>query len=399
MMKGRNKPRILVFSDYYLPGYKSGGGMRTIVNMVDRLHEKYDFWIVTRDHDGTLDLKQYENVLINQWNEVRNAQVFYLSKDAVTMSKLRDLIHQVNPDLYYANSFFATLSIFLVKLRKFGTVPFKNIVIAPCGEVSEGSLKLKPTKKWLFIKWSKTLGLHKNIIWKASSELEKDEINEIKGSGGQTLISPDLPPKMLNENFTQDLKPEKFEGTAKMIFLSRFYPKKNFKWLLEQLPAVKGNLIIDVFGPLENQEYWDECQKLIENLPPNIQVKSKGSIPYEETAKLLIKYHFFVLPTLSENFGHVFLEALAAGCPLVISNRTPWLDLEAKGIGWDLPLEQPETWVKVFDRCISMNNNDYQSISSNSRKYAIDWLADSTVEKQTVDLLEIGLQTRLSIEA
>jgi hypothetical protein len=45
-----------------------------------------------------------------------------------------------------------------------------------------------------------------------------------------------------------------------------------------------------------------------------------------------------------------------------------------------------------------MNNEDFLKISSNSRKYAIDWLADSTVEKQTVDLLEISLQTSLGIK-
>jgi glycosyltransferase involved in cell wall biosynthesis len=41
----------------------------------------------------------------------------------------------------------------------------------------------------------------------------------------------------------------------------------------------------------------------------------------------MFEYDFFVLPTIGENFGYVFLEALAAGCPLITSDRTPWTTL------------------------------------------------------------------------
>ena len=365
--------------------------MRTIVNMVDRLHHRYDFWIVTRDHDGKLDKDQYKTVKINEWNSVRNAQVFYLSKDNIRISKLRELILEVRPDSLYANSFFATLSIFIVKLRKLKLIPHKNIVIAPCGELSEGSLLLKPAKKKIFIKLSKISGLYRDIIWKASSDLERDEISKIKGKGGKIFISSDLPPKMLCENYSQEKKPLKKAGTARMIFLSRFMRKKNFKWLLQHLENVKGHLSIDIYGPLEDREYWEECQKLINKLPENIKVEAKGSIPYEQTGQILLEYHFFILPTIAENFGHVFLEALAAGCPLVISNRTPWLNLEEKGIGWDLPLENPGDWVDKINLCISMNNEEYRKNSSNARTYAVDWLADGKVEKDTIEILDYSL--------
>ena len=58
-MANKSKPKILVLSDYYLPGYKSGGGMRTIVNMVERLRDRFDFYIITRDHYGPLDIVSY----------------------------------------------------------------------------------------------------------------------------------------------------------------------------------------------------------------------------------------------------------------------------------------------------------------------------------------------------
>src|SRR3982751_134537 len=112
-MSENKKPKILIFCDYYLPGYKSGGGMRTIVNMVDRLADKFDFWIITRDHDGKLDKTPYTTVKINEWNDVQKAKVFYLSKNNLKISKLRELIIEVSPNSLYFNSYFATLTIYV----------------------------------------------------------------------------------------------------------------------------------------------------------------------------------------------------------------------------------------------------------------------------------------------
>lgn len=388
------KPIVLVLSDYYLPGYKSGGGMRTIVNMVDRLHDRFDFHIITRDHDGPLDKESYKTVNIGKWNVVSNAKVFYLHKDTVTFSKLRELILEVRPNVIYTNSYFATLAVYMLILRKLGRIPKGNVIVAPCGELSEGALSLKSEKKKLFLGFSKVSGLHKNIIWKASNEEEKSEIEKVKGRGGKIFIAPDLTPKIIFENFNQQRKPKKNEGEAKMIFLSRFSAKKNFKWLLENLKQIEGNLSIDIFGPLEDEDYWQKCLKIIENLPKNIQVEAKGTIPHEQVSETLLKYHFFILPTLGENFGHVFLEALAAGCPLVISNRTPWVDLEQKGIGWDISLDKPNEWVDKLNYCISLDNKTYSKLSANSRNFVCEWLEDTELEKDTLKILEYSLSVK-----
>src|SRR6478752_639761 len=74
-----DKPLILIICDYYLPGFESGGAMRTIVNMVGRLDDTYTFKIITRDHDGPLNLAPYDSVSIGEWNRVGNADVYYLA--------------------------------------------------------------------------------------------------------------------------------------------------------------------------------------------------------------------------------------------------------------------------------------------------------------------------------
>ena len=383
------KPKILVICNYYLPGYKRGGSLRTIVNMVDRLRERFEFWIVTLDHDG--DNVQYDSVKINQWNDLNNAKVFYLSKDNIKMSKLRELILQVKPDTIYVNSVFATLSIYVLLLRKFLLIPKLKVILAPEGEISDGALELKASKKKAFLRLAKTLGLHRNLIWKTTSEFEKYEAERIKGNGGQVFVAPNLPSRTFLESYRQDLKPKKNVGEVKMIFLSRYMRKKNFNWLLELLKDIKGSLIIDIYGNLEDEPYWQEALNIIEKLPVNVSIKYQGTIPHEKVVETIFKYHFFILPTLGENFGHVFIEALAAGCPLVISDRTPWQELESKQIGWDIPLENPQSWIQTINECIDLDDNSYSNLSSQARNYAVNWLADPKIEEDTLRVLEFSL--------
>jgi hypothetical protein len=101
----KSKGKILFVIDYYLPGYKSGGGMRTIVNIVERLGDKYEFFILTRDHDGKLDKTPYNTVKINEWNKIGKAQVFYFSADNLKLRVFKRIIKEVEPQVIYLNSF------------------------------------------------------------------------------------------------------------------------------------------------------------------------------------------------------------------------------------------------------------------------------------------------------
>ncbi len=389
------KPKILVLCDYYLPGYKSGGGMRTIVNMVERLHDIYDFWVITRDHDGKLDRQPYKNVKINEWNNHHHAQVFYLSKDNIKISKLRELILRVKPNILYFNSYFAALTIYVLILQKLKLIPNINIIVAPCGELSIGGLGLKSAKKKGFITFAKLSGIYQKVIWKASSQLEANKIKGIKSQGAKIFIAPDLTPKTILPDFDPNSKPRKISGKARLIFLSRFVRKKNFKFLLENLTDIKGDLEIDVWGPLEDLQYWGECEQIIRKLPSNIKVEARGSIQFEKVTNKLLEYHFFVLPTLGENFGHVFLEALAAGCPLLISDRTPWVNLEEKGIGWEITLDKPQRWREIINKILDLNANDYSKLSNKSREFAIEWLSNSSVANETKNVLDYALENTL----
>jgi len=128
--------------------------------------------------------------------------------------------------------------------------------------------------------------------------------------------------------------------------------------------------------------YWAECQKIISILPENIEVKYCGSIAHDKVGAVLWEHDLFFLPTLGENFGHVILEALCVGCPILISDQTPWRDLEEKGVGCDLPFDRQELFREILQKCVDMNNEEYVKWSERARVYGLGVTKDDGVVEQ-----------------
>ncbi|MEO5857948.1 MAG: glycosyltransferase [Pyrinomonadaceae bacterium] len=390
--KSVRRPVILVFSDFYLPGYKSGGGMRTLVNIVDRFGDDYDFRIVTRDHDGKTDKTAYPDISYGSWVRVGKSLVRYLSKEQIRIGEIKRIARAVGPDIIFFNSYFSTLTIFALLLRRLGMLRGIPMVIAPQGELADAGLELKRTKKQAFLRFGSKLRLYRDIVWRTTSEVEAGEVDRAKGSGGRVFIAPDLPARVIYPDYTQEQKAQKESGSVRLVYLSRIHPKKNPVFLLELLAELEGCIQLDLVGPIDaDDEYIESCRVLIEKLPSNIRVKMAGGVPHEQVFQTLVGHDFFVLPTITENFGHVFLEAMAAGCPLLISDRTPWKNLEQKGVGWDLPLEDRGEWIEVLRRCIDMDQETFVGMSRNARQFAEDWVGEAAVEKANREVFEYAL--------
>ena len=72
---------------------------------------------------------------------------------------------------------------------------------------------------------------------------------------------------------------------------------------------------------------------------PKRSGKYMGIVKHERVGEVFAEHDLFLLPSLGENYSHVTCEALSAGCPVLISDRTPWRNLQQKGVGWDVPLK------------------------------------------------------------
>jgi len=387
------RKKVMVFCDYYLPGFKSGGGMWTIVNLVDRFKDRYDFYVVTRNHDGKSDRKPYDQVKSGDWNTVGPAQVFYLSPGQLNVRSFSDLIDEIKPDIVFLNSVFSRPSITFLRTRKKPKYSGIPVIVSPCGELSAATLRFKAVKKRTFLTYARLAGLYRDVIWRASFETDAQEIRDAIGEKIEVICAPDLPPKSILPDFDLSDKPAKQPGAVRFVFVSRLVRKKNLHYLLERLSScTEGDIALDIVGPIEDKEYWKECQDAAKKLPDNIVMNVAGAMPYHEILARTQSAHFFVLPTLTENFGYVFIEALASGCPLLISDRTVWGSVVEKGSGWTVPIEDPVMWNAALQKCIGMDQGEFSKMSGAARGHALDWLADPSVEAATAVLLERALR-------
>ncbi len=379
----------MIFCDFYLPSYKSGGGMWTIVNLVERFHHQYDFYIVTRNYDSKADRKPYTTVKTDEWNRTGNASVYYFSPKNLSRKVFAGLINEIKPHAFFLNSVFAAPVIKFLSARRNKTISDIPVIIAPCGEISAPGLSIKPLKKKVFLQFTKSINLYRNIIWKASSETEKNEIKEVFGPDEEIWVAPDLTPKTILPGFKPELKPFKESGSAKFVFVSRITKKKNIHFFLERLRNIKSEKIeFMIIGPPEDADYLKKCQAAAEKLPKNILVTFAGAFRYDEALEKMCESHFFVLPTLNENFGYVCIEALAAGCPLLLSDRTIWNDIENYKVGWETSLDDYSIWDNRIKECVDMDDSEYRLMSAAARQYAVEWLTKPEHAAATAKILD-----------
>jgi glycosyltransferase involved in cell wall biosynthesis len=171
------------------------------------------------------------------------------------------------------------------------------------------------------------------------------------------------------------MRPKK-SGQLRAVFVSRIARKKNLAGALRMLAGVAGDVTFDIFGPPEDAGYWEECRGLIAALPANIRVQYCGQIEHQKIGRVFAEHDLFLFPTLGENYGHVICEALAAGCPVLISDQTPWRNLEAEGVGWDFPHGETERFRSVIQRCVDADAEWYAALSTRAMNYAAKLASD-----------------------
>lgn len=380
IMAYEKNQKILVFSGFYLPGYKGGGPIRTIANMVDTLGHELFFYIVTLDRDLG-DTSSYPSVTSDAWQKVGKATVFYASLDNGLRKTLK-IIRNFQGDALHLNSFFSFRFSILPLLIARWINPTLPVVLGPRGEFSKGALNLKSSKKNIYLSLAKLLGLYKNVIWHASTAHEEDDIRRTIGKDVVVRTAIDIAAPKTNLTLTQ----RKEGAPLKVIFISRISPMKNLLGAIEVFKYVKCSIDFHVYGPAEDQNYLNKCQNAASALPSHVLMSYHGPLPSEAVVHKLAEYDLFFLPTLGENFGHVIAEALSAGLPVLISNKTPWLNLEAKGLGWDLPLDNPSSFSICIESCHSKPATEYNQWRQKIRDWALQNIGNHDAIEQNRQL-------------
>jgi len=98
-------------------------------------------------------------------------------------------------------------------------------------------------------------------------------------------------------------------------------------------------------------------------------VEHKGEVLPHKIADTLKSYHYFVLPSKSENFGHAIYEALSAGRPVITSHATPWNGLELAGAGYNIVPEDTAAFTALIDKLATVGDEEYKSLTLKAKAY------------------------------
>ena len=353
-----DKATVLALVRFYLPGYKSGGPVRTLANMVERLGEEFRFRIITSDRD-MLDDSPYAGVVVDEWNRVGNMDVYYASAAALAFHRLSKLIAATPHDVLYLNSFFhPVFAIQPLVARRLGLLRRAPVVLAPRGEFSAEALKLKRWRKLLYMKVAASLGLYRDLVWQASSDLEAEQIRQRMGSvATRVVVAPNVTRGTAGVSVAAPARRQ--GGVLRLVFLSRIAPMKNLDHALQVLRKVRVPVKFNIYGPVEDAGYWHKCQRLMDELPDHVDVHYGAEVQPADVGDVLQAHDLFFLPTRGENYGHVIAEALAVGTPVLISDATAWRGLEEAGVGWDLPLDDQDRFARCIESCARFEADEF----------------------------------------
>jgi glycosyltransferase involved in cell wall biosynthesis len=370
--------RVLLFIDWYRPGYKAGGPVQSCANLVEQLQsDDISFRIVTRITDYC-ETTPYEGIPANVWTKrADGSEVMYLHESGLNSETLSRIITDTDFDVAYINGIYSRwFSIAPLRLCK-KLKPAARIVVAARGMLAPSAMSIKPFKKKLFLQFARLTRLYKNVTFHATGTHETAHIRAVLGNVA-VKEAGNLPARLHYAHHARSKTP----GSINLICVARIAPEKNIDYALRILAHVKSRVQFDIYGPVYTEQYAAECLTLAAALPAHITVNFCGPVAPDELPEKFAQTHALFLPTRGENFGHVILQAFQSGCPAIISDQTPWRNLQSLKAGYDLPLQSPADFANAVDTLAGMDEKQFAVFSNAAadlgRQYAG---ADSLLEE------------------
>jgi glycosyltransferase involved in cell wall biosynthesis len=360
-----SKPQVIVFVDWYKPGYKGGGPVRSMMNLVDHIGDHVDLWFVTSDTDYTADAP-YPGIVPNSWTELPSGErVWYASTEGRTRANWSKLLTDRLWDAVYINGMFSWwYSIMPLALLR-GTK--QRRIVAARGMLLPGPMGQGALKKRTFLSVGRAAGLYREVEFQSTSSDETASIRRWIGQEVTIHEVPNLPRRMEATGRPPRMKRP---GSVRLVNVVRIATEKNIHLIIQSLHGLRGDITFDLFGPVHHADYWAACLQAIAQLPPNVHFTYHGPLPSEAVpAKLAEGYHALFMPNEGDNFGHTMLEAMCTGLPLLISDRTPWRDLERQHVGWDLPLNDLSAFTRTIQHLIDMDQAEFDQWSEGAFQY------------------------------
>jgi len=373
-------PSVLILSDWFSPAFRAGGPIRSVLNLVELIHERSGVSVLSSCFDLGARTQHLE-VPVNRWCCYRDrARVFY-GNSRGRLLEVPSVLRTKPPSAVYLNSMFSfpgTLwPLWLARKLPEST----RVVLAPRGMLKPSALGRKAWKKrplLALLRWS---GLMRRVVFHATSPEELQEI-EWAFPGAKAVMIPNVPLRPL------EVLPERpvTGGVLRLCCVGRVHPIKNVHLAIESLAGLSGPCELTIAGPEEDLGYAERCRKLAAGLPAGVTVRFAGALQEAEIRELLIRSDAMILPTQGENFGHAIFESLGVGTPVIISDRTIWRELQQQQAGWDLPLEESGAFAGAVGELAAMDVEARQRLRVGSLELAQGFMRKNRFLEEYLEL-------------
>jgi glycosyltransferase involved in cell wall biosynthesis len=305
---------------------KRGGPSTAIISMVKALrHEGVDATILTTCDN--IEYREFEYPL-RQWFCINDVPILIFP---ILESKLR-LINEylISPSLslwlyqhidaydavhiHAIFSFSSTVSMLIARQKK---IPY---IVRTIGQLNAWSLSQSRIKKLLMLSLIEKNNLRNALAVHVTSRSEMNDVKKVYNHKNVLCLE-------LGVDFENLPLPKQRIASKEIcfIFLSRIHPKKQLEKLLEAFSILSTEYIqpprwrLFIAGTGE-ENYVNSLRKFAKKTGISDSIEWLGHLDGERKLRLLRKCDWYVLPSISENFGLSVVEALANGVPVIVSD-------------------------------------------------------------------------------
>lgn len=364
------KKTIFAFS-CYLPAKRYGGPLKSIYNLVESTSDDFDYYLISLDHD--FQQKEKLEGIKEGWNKVGNANVLYINERDFSFQNILKWMKECKADLVYLCSvYYYAFNFPAVKAANELNIP---VLLAPRSDLLPNCIKYKYPKKLAYLTALRFVQKYKDIFYHSTSNEETQSILKWMVTDRKHIVQlPNIASCPLNME-----RIEKQKDSLRMVYIGRVHPRKNLKYAVECLAKARGKISLDVYGAMEDQGYWEECEFVAQGMDKDKKLSYCGNLSPLEVQMKYYQYDCLLFPTLNENYGHVIVESIISGCPAIISKgTTPWDDYDGNG-GFCCELNDRDSFISVIEKLVSMDKKEYQELSNKTLNYAKDKFDNSSL--------------------
>lgn len=195
--------------------------------------------------------------------------------------------------------------------------------VRPLGQLCDWSLRQRTWVKRLQLALVTRRNINGAAFLHVTSTMEAAETMR-NGFHCPVLVQPhglDLPPACPDARTALRAELRVPADRTLAVFLSRLHPKKGLEILFDAMTRQQSKDFDLVVAGTGDASYAASLRALVERLGLGARVHWHGFVTGERKWRLLQGGDLFVLPSHSENFGIVVVEALACGLPVLVSSE------------------------------------------------------------------------------